>query len=191
MLNLTLSNLSGFFAISFITISYFTYQKSFYFFYQSICIVFLSLSYFFSGNYFAMAGLALALVRTVVFYFYEKLKKVVPIYFCLTFSLLTCACYFLINIKLLKTAKLLDLLFLIALILIIFIYRCKKTERLRLLLIIPTTLNVLYNIFDGSPLFSTLTYLFEFFANLLAILNYQALPLLKKSLVKSKKSQRK
>lgn len=176
MQNLTLSNLSGFMAVSFITISYFTNQKSTYLLYQSISIIFLSLSYYFSLNYFAMVGLILALFRTITFYFYEKLNKVVPIFVCIIFSILTLCCYFVINFKILKTANVKDVIFLIALILIIFIYRLKNESKIRLLLIISTSLNVIYNFVSVSPLFSTLTYVFEFFANLIAIFIYQVFP---------------
>ena len=108
--------------------------------------------------------------------FYEKLNKVVPIFVCIIFSILTLCCYFVINFKILKTANVKDVIFLIALILIIFIYRLKNESKIRLLLIISTSLNVIYNFVSVSPLFSTLTYVFEFFANLIAIFIYQVFP---------------
>ena len=58
--------------------SYFFTKKKYYLFFQASGIVFLMASYLFDEAFFAMVGLGVALIRTLVYYAYEKATNLRP-----------------------------------------------------------------------------------------------------------------
>ena len=175
MYNYTLSMIVSFIAMSLITISYFLKRKSLYLSFQASGIVFLILSFLFTEQFFAMLGLTIGLARTVTFFLYEKKDKDAPLYLSILFSVLTIAVYFIVNFGVLKTAKPLDILYLVGLVFYAFTFRIRNLKTMRYVTVVPTLLNVLYSVLIYSTPFVIISYAFECGANLLAILKYDIL----------------
>lgn len=160
--------------MAFVICSYFVKKKNFLLF-QSLCIVFLIISYFFNLQFFAMAGLIVGLMRALTFYYYENKNVEAPIYWALIFCFLTLASYFVINFFILKDFKFIDLLYLIGLISYIFIFRIRDIKKVRFLMVIPTAISLIYNIWSGAAIFATLSYAFELSANLVSIIKFNVI----------------
>ena len=175
MYNYTLSMIVSFIAMSLITISYFLKKKSLYLSFQASGIVFLILSFFFTEQFFAMIGLTIGLARTLTFFLYEKNDKNAPLYLSFLFAIVTVAVYFIVNLGILKTAKPLDILYLIGLIFYAFTFRIRSLTTMRFVTIAPTLLNVFYSVLIHSTPFVIISYAFECGANLTAILKYNIL----------------
>ena len=116
-----------------------------------------------------MISLSIGLGRTVVYFVYEKKNKHAPIALAFLISALTIASYFVVNLWILKTAKLLDIIYLVSLCFYAFTFRIRNLKTMMYVVIIPTTLAVVYNIAIVAPIFSILSYSFELTANLFAI----------------------
>ena len=69
MENRTLSVIASFLAIVFVVAAYFVKKKSLYFLSELLCIVFLTVSYFFNVQYYAMIGLTIGFFRTITFFY--------------------------------------------------------------------------------------------------------------------------
>ena len=171
-----LSLLAGFVAMVFVMISYFVKRKSLYLVYQSACILFLSVSYLFNAQYFAMIGLLIALCRAVTFFYLEHKGKQASIALSCLFSVLTLAAYCIINFLMLTTAQPLDILCLLASVAYAFIFRIRDLKTVRFLMPIPTVLSILFNSLTGAALFVTLSYVFELTANVISIYKYHIKP---------------
>ena len=168
--------IASFLAMVFVILAYFVKKKENYLFFQLLCIIFLILSYFFSLEFFAMVGLSIGLCRTLTFFLYEKKEKVAPIELAFVLSGLTLASYLIINIGINKTAKPVDILCMVGLVMYAFIFRIRDLKKVRYLMIIPTVLSIFYNLLIVAPLFTTLTYVFELSANVVSIFKYHVLP---------------
>ncbi|MBR3864454.1 MAG: YgjV family protein [Clostridia bacterium] len=173
-----LSLIASFIAMAVIVISYFVKKKEHYLLFQSLGLVFLIVSYFFSLQFFAMIGIGLGLLRAITFFIYEKKGKNAPIGWSFAFSILTIISYFIINFGILKTAQPLDLLCLAGLILYAFIFRIRNLKIVRFTMLIPTILTFLFNLLTHAPIFATISYAFELIANIISIFisifNYRA-----------------
>lgn len=172
MENQTLSALAGFISLVFVVTSYFVKNKSLYLLFQSLCIAFLVISYFFNVQFFAMVGLAISLVRALVFFGYEKKGKDAPILWAFAFSVMTVCSYFIINLGVLKTAQPLDILCLAACVLYAFIFRIRNLKIVRFAMLAPTILSILFNTLTNAALFVTITYIFELTADVVSIFKY-------------------
>ena len=172
MKNELLALIASFIAMGFVVTSYFVKKKEGYLLFQSLCLLFLIVSYFFSLQFFAMVGLILGLFRALTFFVYEKMGKSAPIAWSFVFSILTIISYFVVNYGILKTAKPLDLLCLAGLILYAFIFRVRNLKVVRFTMLIPTFLTFLFNVLTHAPVFATLSYTFELIANIIAIFKY-------------------
>ena len=172
MENRILALIASFIAMAFVILSYFVRKKQYYLLFQLLCISFLIVSYFFSLQFFAMIGLAVGLFRTITFFVYEKKGKKAPIYWPIIISALTLTSYLIVNYGILQTAQPLDILCLVALIMYAFIFRMRNLKHVRFMMIIPTVLSILFNVFTHAVLFATLTYVFELGANVVSIFKY-------------------
>ena len=172
MYNYTLSLICGFFAMAFVMIAYFVTKKSLYLLFQSLCIVGLVLSYLFNGQYFAMVGLSIGLCRALAFFAYEQREKDAPIWVSYLVSGATVLAYYIVNFVYLKQAQAWDILCLLASIMYSFIFRIRNLKVVRFTMLVPTTLNITFNIVTRATLFVTLTYVFEMCANLVSIYKY-------------------
>lgn len=170
-----LSFAASFFAVVFVVMSYFVRKKSLYLLYQSLCIVFLILSYFFGLQYFAMIGLFIGLCRSVTFFLYEKEGKKAPIVWSFVFSVLTVTAYVVVNYVILKEGQPLGVLCMAALVMYAFIFRIRNLRIVRFTMLAPTFLSIAFNVLTHAAIFATLTYVFELGANLVAIVKYDIL----------------
>jgi hypothetical protein len=174
MKNEVLSLIASFIAMAFVICSYFVKKKNFLLF-QSLCIVFLIISYFFDLKFFAMVGLIVGLARSLTFYYYEKNDKEAPIFLAVIFSILTLASYFIINLWIFGDSKPVDIMYLVGLLCYIFIFRVRDIKKVRFLMLIPTVLSVLYNVLSTAPIFATLCYVFELSANVVSLIKYHVI----------------
>ena len=172
MKNETLALIASFIAMAFAASAYFVKRKSGYLLCELLCIVFLIVSYFFTVQFFAMIGLAIGFFRTVTFFVYESKERQAPIIWSFIFSGLTIASYFTVNYAILKTAKILDVLCMLALVMYAFIFRVRNLKIVRFSMLAPTVLSILFNVLTGAALFSTLTYAIELCANVISIFRY-------------------
>lgn len=169
MQNASLAFIVGFIAMTLIASSYFLPKKSLFLGLQACGLGFLVLSYFFTGEYFAMIGIGVGLARTLTFYRYESKEKNAPTALSYLFSFLTVCAYFIVNLGVLGTAKPLDCIYLVALVVYAFIYRIRDLQTVRLLSLIPTALCVIYNIWNDGVVFVVVSYAFELCANLFSL----------------------
>jgi hypothetical protein len=172
MANYPLSLTLGFFAMAFVMIAYFVTKKSLYLLFQSLCIIFLVLSYLFNEQYFPMVGLSIGLVRVLAFFWYEKREKDAPIWISYAVSSATILAYYIVNFVVLKQVQAWDVLCLLASVMYSFIFRIRNLKVVRFTMLVPTTLNITFNIVTHATLFVTLTYVFEMCANLVSIYKY-------------------
>ena len=176
MENKVLALIAGFIAMSLVATSYFVKKKSVYLLFQAFCIVFLITSYFFTVQFFAMVGLGVGLMRTTIYFLYEKKDVQTPIWIAYALAVITVASYFIVNFWILENANPIDGLLVISLILYVFIFRIRDLKTVRFTMLMPTTLSILYNALSGAALFVSLTYVFELTANVVSIYKYHILP---------------
>ena len=175
MENRTLALLVSFVAMVLVIASYFTRKKERFLLFQSLCIVFIIASYFFTVQFFAMVGLAVGLLRALVYYAYEKRERLAPLWVPILLTLLTLASYFTVNFAILKTSDPLDVICLVALVAYVFIFRVRNLKLVRFLMLLPVSLSLLFNLLTNAALFTTLTYVFELSANLVSIFKYHVI----------------
>ena len=156
-----------------IGVSYFFTKKKYYLFFQASGIVFLMASYLFDEAFFAMVGLGVALVRTLVYYAYEKRDKFTPVWVGVLFVALTVAAYVIVNLCILKTAKPIDIICVASLVAFALVVRIRDLETVRYLVLLPIALSIVYNAFSGAAVFVTVSYSFELVMSVLAICKYQ------------------
>lgn len=185
MENEVLSFIASFIAMALVVAAYLVKNKTLYLACQSLCIVFLIISYFFAVNFFGMIGLATGLARSLTFFLYEKQDKTAPIAWSFLFSFLTIASYLIVNLGILHDAKPADILCVAALIAYAFIFRIRSLKIVRFTMLLPTVLSILYNVLIDAAIFATLTYVFELTVNLVSITRFHVLPLLKDKHVRS------
>ena len=169
-----LSLIASFIGMAFVICSYFVQKKNFLLF-QALCIVFLTISYFFNLQFFAMVGLVIGLARALTYYYYENKGLEAPLYWAIIYSVLTLASYFIINLMILKTAEPVDVLYLVGLLLYIFVFRIRDINKVRFLMLFPTLISVIYNVWSGAAIFATLSYIFELSANIISIIRFSVI----------------
>ena len=174
--NSMLGMVMSFIAMAFVMISYFVKNKKMYLVFQTACIIFLVLSYLVIGQFFAMIGLSISLIRALVFFLYENKDKRAPIWISVVISIGTCVAYIIVNLIILKTARPVDLLLLSSSIMYAFIFRVRNLELVRYTMLLPTVLSVLYNALISAPIFLVLSYGFEGVANIVSIFRYHLIP---------------
>lgn len=162
----------SFIAMAFVVSSYFLKSKSGFLLFQSLGIIFLMASYLFDKLYFAMIGLGIGLVRVLVYFAYEKKDKKAPIAWAFVFSGATVVIYFIVNIGILHSARLEDIVYLIGLAFYAFVFRIRNLELMRYTSTIPTALSILYNVLCKATPLVVVSYLFELCANIVSILKY-------------------
>ena len=172
MENQAASLVASFFAMVFVSVSYFVRKKEYYLLFQLLCIIFLIISYFFNLQFFAMIGVGIGGIRTLTFFIIEKKNKKAGIWVSFLFAGLTLLSYYVINFKILNTANPLDVLYLIGLIAFAFIFRIRNLKIVRFAMILPVFLSVLFNILTSAPIFTVFSYVFELLANIVSIFKY-------------------
>ena len=170
MYNYPISLASGLIAMLFVFASYMVSKKTGFLITQTVAIIFLSLSYLFVEQYFAMIGMAFAAIRTVVYYLLERKNKAPSFVLKSLFAFLSVLSYFVVNIIILESARYLDLLFLIANIMYAYLFGIRDLNLLRYLFLIPTAMVSVYNVIAPASLFVIISYIFEFVVNVIGII---------------------
>ena len=176
MQNQTWSFIAGLISMAWVVFSYFTSKKTVYLIFQTTGIVFLILSYLFISKYFAMLGLIVGLARALTFFIYENKNKPAPVFLSYLFAGLTVLAYLIVNVAIMKDYAIWDILYLTALIFYAFTFRIRNLSVMRLVTTIPTGLSIIYGFGVGATAFVIVAYIFEFCANLFAILQQDVLP---------------
>lgn len=170
MYNYTVSLLAGLVAIIFVIASYLVTKKSRFLTCQTLAILFLSVSYLFVEQYFAMVGMAFSVVRTIVYFVLETNNKAPNFWLKTLFGLLSVFAYVVINLVILKNARYIDLLFLSANVMYSYLFGIRDLKLLRYLMLVPTAVTSIYNVIAPASLFVIISYIFEFFANVVGII---------------------
>jgi hypothetical protein len=119
-----------------------------------------------------MISLSIGLGRTITFFIYERKDKNAPIWLAGLFSGLTIISYFIVNLWILKTAKPIDIIYLVSLCLYAFTFRIRNLKTMRYMVVAPNSLAVVYNVAISAPIFTILSYAFELMANIVAIIKF-------------------
>ena len=172
MYNPTLALIASFIAMSLIVVSYFVKKKERYLLFQMLGIIFLVASYFFTTQFFAMVGLAIAIMRVLTYFLYERKDRLAPLIWAFVFSGSTIAAYFIVNLWILKTAQYIDVVLLIAACFYAFIFRMRSLKAVRFWVLIPAILSILYNTVSGAAIFVSVSYIFELTADVISIFKY-------------------
>ncbi len=167
-----LSMIVSFIAMLWIVSSYFVKAKSGFLLFQSLGIIFLMISYFCNGAFFAMVGHGIGLARVLIYYAFEKQNKKTPLFFPIFISILSVLAYIVMQGMILQTVVWYDVIYLIALVGYTFVFTIRNLEIMLYTVTIPTALSVLYNVVSGAAVFAVLSYTFELCANLAAIFKY-------------------
>lgn len=170
MYNYTVSLLAGLVAIIFVIASYLVTKKSRFLTCQTLAILFLSVSYLFVEQYFAMVGMVFSVVRTIVYFVLETKNKAPNFWLKTLFGLLSVFAYVVINLVILKNARYIDLLFLSANVMYSYLFGIRDLKLLRFLMLVPTAVTSIYNVIAPASLFVIISYIFEFFANVVGII---------------------
>lgn len=161
----------SFIAMTLIASAYFFKSKEMFLILQGLGIFALMGSYLFNGQYFAMIGLGVGLLRCIIFYLYERAGKEAPIFWCYLLCALAFASYG-ISLWMGESFHPADIVYLIALVLYMFIFRIRSIKVVRYTILVPTVLSIVFNIWAASPIFAVISYCFELGANIVAILRY-------------------
>ena len=165
----------SFIAMGFVVCSYFVKKKEWFILCQALCITFLVFAYFFSLEFFAMVGLCIGLIRALVCFAYEKKDKLAPAWFSVAVCVATVVAYFIVDLWILGHAKPVDILCLVASCFYAFIFRIRDLKTVRFLMLIPTSLSILFNTITHAPLGACLSYVFELTANVVSVFRYDIL----------------
>lgn len=152
--------------------SYFFKKKSAFLLMQATGMLFLMGSYLLNGEFFAMVGLGIGLGRALTFFLFEQNNKKPSVFWPILFSSLSIMAYVVINLIILKDARLYDILYLIGLILYAFVFWIRNLQLMRHLAILPTSISILYNILIDAGIFVVIAYSLEMFANLISVVKY-------------------
>ena len=172
----TVALIISFLSVVFVVCAYFVKNKEMYLVFQALCIVALILSYLVTGHFFATVGLAISLVRTLVFFFYEQKNCNAPLWVSFALGVATCIAYVIVNLLILKDAQPKDLILLTAGVMYAFIFRIRNLKIVRYTMFAPTALSIVYNLWISAPIFVTLSYVFEAIANGVSIVRYYTIP---------------
>ena len=153
--------------------SYFFKRKSVYLSMQGSGIFLLMIAYLLEKQYFAMAGLAIGLIRSAVYLLYECKDKPAPLWWPILFTGAGIACYCIINLWVLDDIKPYDIIYLVGLVAYAFTFRERNLNLVRYLVLFPTALSILYNVLIDAAPFVWISYTFELCANILAIIKYR------------------
>ena len=173
MINPTLSQAAGFATLLVMMLSYLFKSKTKYLLFQTLGLICMFFSYLFGGEYFAMITLTVSLTRTLTFFAYEKKDKEAHIAYSYLFGFLTVCAYLTVNLIILKTAKPLDLLYLVSQVMYAFVFRIRNINTVRYTIIIPHVLAIVYLLLLENMLFVAMSYTFELLADLYAIVKYK------------------
>jgi len=152
--------------------SYFFKKKKIYLAMQGVGITLLMIAYLLQGHYFAMVGLAIGLLRSIVYLLYEWKNKKTPLWWAIAFTVVGVMCYGVINLWILKDTNYFDVIYLLGLAAYAFVFRIRNLVLMRYLVTLPIVLSILYNALAEVGIFVVISYSFELCANVAAIIKH-------------------
>ena len=172
MYNYPVSLVAGLVAMSFVVISYFLPKKQQYLLFQSGALFCLSVSYLFIEEYFAVIAYIASFIRVAVYYVYERKAKSAPIFIKNLFAVIVIAMFLIVNVGILKNFKWIDVICVVSNVLYTYIFGIRNLKLMRFIILLPTSLALLYNILILATPFVIISYSFELATNVLAILKF-------------------
>ena len=172
MTNDRIALLISFVAMLMYASSYLFRKKSTYLVFQGLGGLSLVFSYLFMGEYFAMISLFLGLSRTITYFCFEKNDKAIPVWIVVANCIVLFLNYVVVNICILKTANLVDILLVISFCLYAIVFSFRNLQKVRYAITIPLALTVLYNILINAPIFTVVSYSFELVVAIATIIYY-------------------
>ena len=169
MYHYPLSLAISFVALALVSFSYLVKKKRYYLFLQALACLCLVFSYFFVTEFFAMVSIFVGLLRTLIYYAYEKNDKHAPPLVVAAICFVTVSVYFIINVGVLSTWRPLDVLYVLSLCMYAIVFSIRNLYLMKWLVIIPHVLAILYNVMIFAPPFTVLSYSAELFFNLYSL----------------------
>ncbi len=169
MYHYPLSLAISFVALALVSFSYLVKKKRYYLFLQALACLCLVFSYFFVTEFFAMVSIFVGLLRTLIYYAYEKNDKHAPPLVVAAICFVTVSVYFIINVGVLSTWRPLDVLYVLSLCMYAIVFSVRNLYLMKWLVIIPHVLAILYNVMIFAPPFTVLSYSAELFFNLYSL----------------------
>lgn len=164
-----LSLIMSFIGMAFAVSSYFVRKKNVFLIMQGGAILFLALSCLFKLHYLPVISYALALIRVVVYYIFEKANKNVSFWLKTFFALLNVGAYFAVNLASGVLFNPIDLLLICANIFYAYVFGIRNIKIMRFVFMIPTALCIAYYLLTYAAIFVIISYSFELVANCTAI----------------------
>ena len=152
--------------------SSYLFKKSTYLIFQGLGGLSLVFSYLFLGEYFAMISLFHGLSRTITYFCFEKKDKTIPAWIVVINCVVLFLNYVVVNICILKTANITDILLVISFCLYAIVFSFRNLQTVRYAITIPLALTVLYNILINAPIFTVISYSFELVVAIATIIYY-------------------
>lgn len=169
----TLSYIMSIIALALFCGSYFFNNKKKYLISQLVGNVFLSLSYFFMGAYFAMISVAIGIGRGLICYTYEKNNKKVPVYMIAGLCFVTVLSYIIINYVILSgESSPWDILYMFASCMYAITFAMRNIKLMRYVILIPHISAISYNLLAKAPISSAISYGIEFIITIVAIIKF-------------------
>ena len=135
------TEIMGIIALIIIVIGYFGKTRKTFYLTQVVANIALSTGFLFKGNLLAGIGIALATIRSLTFLLFDLKNRDVPKYMVVTFIAL-----FIIN-GIINWSSIIDLLSITALITNTLFCQIKDQKKMKLCMIIPVSLTIIYDIF--------------------------------------------
>ena len=188
MYNYNVSLVAGFVAMAFAISSYMFKKKLTFLIAQLGAMVFLAVSYLFIEEFFAMASMSISVSRTITYMLLERKGKAPKVWLKSLFAFSTIVSYVIVNLIILQTAKPLDLLLMSANVMYSFFFGIRNVKLLQSLMLIPTGVTSIYNFLAPASLFVIISYVLEFFANVIGLIKI-AINEKKQTVIEFKKKQ--
>ncbi len=172
MNNSPLSIAFSFLALLMYSGSYLFKKKSVYLIFQGLGGLSLVFSYFFASNFFAMISLFIGLLRTTVYFLFECKNRKVPVYIVVILCVATLGNYYVLNFIFGQESNPLDLILALAFVLYAIIFSIRNLQLVRITIIVPLSLTILYNVLINAPIFTPISYSVELIVTVITLIYY-------------------
>ena len=119
-----------------------------------------------------IANILPQLSRTITYFCFEKKDKTIPAWIVVINCVVLFLNYVVVNICILKTANITDILLAISFCLYAIVFSFRNLQTVRYAITIPLALTVLYNILINAPIFTVISYSFELVVAIATIIYY-------------------
>ena len=173
MYNYTLSFIAGLIAMLCASGSYFLKRKALFLMAQASAITLLGVACLFNVQFYACISYGIALIRVMLYFALESKGKSPTMWLRSLFAFLSVLMYVVTNVIILKDARPIDIMLVVANCMFSFVFAIKDLKVLRAVILIPLLLCFAYFILTKETLFVIISYGIEAFANAFAIVLYK------------------